>query len=55
MVVAGLAAQGTTEITRIHYIERGYEKLVEKLQGLGADIRLVEYADEDSGRENQAG
>lgn len=55
MVVAGLAAQGTTEITRIHYIERGYEKLVEKLQGLGADIRLVEYADEDAGRENQAG
>lgn len=55
MVVAGLAAEGTTEITRIYYIERGYEKLVEKLQGLGADIKLVEYSDDEEGRENQAG
>lgn len=55
MVVAGLAAEGTTEITKIHYIERGYEKLVEKLQGLGADIRIVEYEDEESKRQNEVG
>ena len=42
MVIAGLAAQGVTEIDAIHHIERGYENLVEKLQGLGADIRRVE-------------
>ncbi len=55
MVVAGLAAVGTTEISRIHYIERGYENIVEKLQGLGADIRLVDYPDENTHRENRVG
>lgn len=55
MVVAGLAAQGVTEITCIHYIERGYEQLVPKLQGLGADIQLVEYEEENARKENQAG
>ena len=30
----------------IHYIERGYENLVEKLQGLGANIQAVEECDE---------
>ncbi|MBQ3089827.1 MAG: UDP-N-acetylglucosamine 1-carboxyvinyltransferase [Oscillospiraceae bacterium] len=48
MVIAGLAAEGTTEISRIHYIERGYEKLVEKFQGLGADIKLVEQPDDET-------
>ncbi len=38
MVIAALAAKGETEIEDIHYIERGYEDLVEKLQALGADI-----------------
>lgn len=55
MVVAGLAAEGTTEISRIHYIERGYEKLVEKLQGLGADIRLVDCPDEGLQSEGHVG
>jgi UDP-N-acetylglucosamine 1-carboxyvinyltransferase len=41
LVVAGLAASGTTEISRIYHLERGYEGLVEKLSGLGADIRKV--------------
>ncbi len=41
MVIAGLAAQGQTEITNIHYIERGYENIVSKLRSLGADITLV--------------
>ena len=41
MVIAGLAAEGTTEIDNIFYIERGYEKKDEKLRGLGADIQRV--------------
>ena len=47
MVIAGLAAQGTTEIGRIHHIERGYEDIVRKLSGIGADIRVVVTPDED--------
>jgi UDP-N-acetylglucosamine 1-carboxyvinyltransferase len=47
MVVAGLAAQGVTEIASIYHIERGYETLVEKLAGVGADIKIVLVPDED--------
>lgn len=42
LVLAGLAAEGTTEIEKVYYIERGYEKFAEKLTGLGADIKYVE-------------
>ena len=42
LVIAGLAAQGTTYVEHIHFIERGYEKLVDKLTAVGADIRRVE-------------
>ena len=42
MVIAGLAAKGTTVVEDAHYIERGYECMVEKLRALGADIRRVE-------------
>jgi UDP-N-acetylglucosamine 1-carboxyvinyltransferase len=42
LVVAALMADGTSEIEEIRHIERGYEDIVEKLQGLGADIRKVE-------------
>ncbi len=38
MVLAGLVGSGTTEITNIKYIDRGYENLVSKLRALGADI-----------------
>ena len=41
MVIAGLCARGETEITDIHYIERGYENFVGKLTAVGADITLV--------------
>ena len=41
MVIAGLCAQGETSIVDIHYIERGYENFVGKLQSLGADIAHV--------------
>ena len=46
LVIAGLAAQGTTELSHIQYIERGYENLVGKLRAVGADISLVEAPDE---------
>ncbi len=42
LVIAGLAAEGTTHVENIHFIERGYERLVEKLTALGADIRKIE-------------
>jgi len=42
LVIAGLAAEGTTYVENIHFIERGYERIVEKLQALGADIKRVE-------------
>jgi len=42
LVIAGLAAEGTTHVEDIHFIERGYERIVEKLQALGADIQRVE-------------
>ncbi len=38
LVLAALAAKGTTEIRRIYHADRGYEKLSEKLQAVGADI-----------------
>ena len=46
MVIAGLAASGTTEVSNIKHIERGYEDIVGKLSGIGADIRVVEVPDE---------
>lgn len=39
MVLAGLVAEGETQVGYIHHIDRGYDRLVEKLVGLGADIR----------------
>lgn len=41
MVIAGLTANGTTEIENIDHIDRGYEDVVEKFAGLGADIKRV--------------
>ena len=38
LVVAGLASENTTEVSRIYHLDRGYERLEEKLKGLGADI-----------------
>ena len=48
MVIAGLAAEGITEVDSIHHIERGYENLVEKLIGVGADIRIINVPDEET-------
>ncbi len=41
MIIAGLAAEGTTEIEEIDHIDRGYEDVVEKFSALGADIKRV--------------
>ncbi len=46
LVIAGLIADGVTEVQEIQHIERGYSSLIEKLQGIGADIRKVSISKE---------
>jgi UDP-N-acetylglucosamine 1-carboxyvinyltransferase len=41
LVLAGLAASGTTEVQRVYHLDRGYERIEEKLAPLGARIRRV--------------
>ena len=41
LVLAGLAAEGETEVGRVYHLDRGYERLEEKLQAVGADIERV--------------
>ncbi len=47
LIIAGLAAYGSTEISRIYHIDRGYESIEEKLSALGA--KIVRRKDEDLG------
>lgn len=42
MILAGLVAEGTTRISELRHIDRGYENIVEKFKSLGADIERVE-------------
>ena len=42
LVIAGLSAEGVTTVRNIHFVERGYENLVEKLTSLGANIRRID-------------
>ena len=42
LVLAGLAAEGTTEVLRVYHLDRGYQKIEKKLLALGADIERVE-------------
>ncbi len=44
LVLAGLAAAGETRIDRVYHLDRGYERLMEKLSGLGADISRISGA-----------
>ncbi|MEG1615157.1 MAG: UDP-N-acetylglucosamine 1-carboxyvinyltransferase, partial [Oscillospiraceae bacterium] len=46
MIIAGLAATGKSEIENVIYIDRGYEKIIEKLTAMGADIERVKIDDE---------
>ena len=45
MIIAALAACGTSEITGVQYVERGYEDVIEKFRKLGGNITAVEVAD----------
>jgi UDP-N-acetylglucosamine 1-carboxyvinyltransferase len=45
LVIAGLAAEGTTEVLRVYHLDRGYQKIEEKLRALGADIERVQGAE----------
>ena len=47
MIIAGLCAEGTTEIGNIHLIERGYDDVVGKFASLGADIQKITVPDEE--------
>ena len=41
LVIAGLAAEGETQLNRVYHLDRGYERLEEKLEAVGADIERV--------------
>ena len=41
LVIAGLAAEGLTEVRRIYHLDRGYEHIEKKLAALGANVRRV--------------
>ena len=41
LILAGLAAQGETRVNRVYHLDRGYERLEEKLSAVGADIERV--------------
>jgi len=45
LVLAGLAAEGKTEVLRVYHLDRGYQKIEEKLRALGADIERVQGAE----------
>ena len=42
LIIAGLTAEGTTRVRNIHYVERGYENIIQKLTAIGANIRRIE-------------
>lgn len=41
LILAGLAAEGITVVDRVYHLDRGYEKIEEKLKPLGAKIRRI--------------
>jgi len=49
LVLAGLAADGLSEVLRLHHLDRGYERLVEKLRALGASVARVPEERRDLG------
>lgn len=42
LIIAGLSAEGVTKVRNIHFVERGYENIIQKLTAMGANIRRVE-------------
>ena len=55
MIIAGLAARGRTEVENILYVDRGYENVVEKFAGIGADIHRETFEDDDRNKTSTAG
>ena len=55
LVVAALAAQGVSEVGNIRHVERGYEDIVAKLTGIGAQIEVVDLPDPQVENANAAG
>lgn len=47
LVLAGLVAEGETTVSRVYHLDRGYERLEEKLRNVGADIERVKETDEE--------
>ena len=45
LAIAGLVAEGYTEVSAIHHIDRGYERFVDKLRGLGATVERLPLPD----------
>ena len=41
LILAGLAAEGETSVARVYHLDRGYERLEEKLSAVGADVERV--------------
>ena len=41
MILAGLAAEGETVVSRVYHLDRGYEKVVRKFSGIGANIERI--------------
>ncbi|MFC1889620.1 UDP-N-acetylglucosamine 1-carboxyvinyltransferase, partial [Thermodesulfobacteriota bacterium] len=49
LILAGLAAEGRTSVSRIYHLDRGYEAIEKKLQGLGAKIERIDENDRGAG------
>ncbi len=47
LILAGLAAEGETVVSRVYHLDRGYEKVVRKLRGVGAEIERIKEVRED--------
>ena len=43
LVMAGIVAEGTTEVLRVYHLDRGYERLEEKLQNVGIPVHREQY------------
>lgn len=55
LVIGALAAKGVSEVGNIGHVERGYEDIVVKLRGIGADIRVVDVPDPEGQSVSAAG
>ena len=47
LILAGLVAEGETIVNRVYHLDRGYEKLEEKLKSVGADMERIKDNDEE--------